>query len=91
MVAIQLTDAVGYRDGSRGVFGPLPLVGRLFCHPRGNGGSARPSKCASLARFARDHGFRLWSPMPGVGDIVGDIDPEMPGRLPPFWDRCSRI
>ncbi len=36
---------------------------------------------AGLAGFAREHRFRLWSPMPGAGDI----DPSMPGRLPPLW------
>jgi hypothetical protein len=40
---------------------------------------------AGLAAFAREHRFRLWAPVPGVGDI----DPSMPGRLPPLWHRYS--
>jgi hypothetical protein len=39
----------------------------------------------ALADFAREQQFRLWSPMPGVGDI----EPVEPGRLPPLWHRYS--
>jgi hypothetical protein len=41
----------------------------------------------ALASFAREHGYRLWSPMPGAGDI----DPAAPGRLPPLWHHYSAI
>lgn len=41
----------------------------------------------ALASFCREQRFRLWSPMPGVGDI----DPATAGRLPPLWHRCSAI
>ena len=40
---------------------------------------------AGLAGFAREHRFRLWAAVPGDGDI----DPAIPGRLPPLWHRYA--
>ena len=50
--------------------------------------TTEPAACeiyAALASFAREQRFRLWSPIPGVGDI----DPATPGLLPPLWHRYS--
>jgi hypothetical protein len=40
---------------------------------------------AALVGYARERRFRLWSPMPGVGDI----DLSTPGPLPPLWHQYS--
>jgi hypothetical protein len=40
---------------------------------------------AALVGYARDEGLRLWSPMPGVGDI----DLTTAGPLPPLWHQYS--
>jgi hypothetical protein len=52
--------------------------------------TAEGSACetyAALINFTREQRFRLWSPMPGIGDI----DLSTPGRLPPLWHHYSTI